>query len=219
MKKEVVFNIKKAYLTPFGIAINGLTILFYGILLPLNNTYQRLPIYIIVFIALWLLINIISICQERNKRIDLNKKQVLTYMAVNILCGYSLIIAMSSIYFIGATVNEFNVFNYWLYLLIILFVSWIGFHLFCISNFKIINLSINNLIKIIGIILTLISLISLLYLGLIVPVTDGENNFIFCGLIALLCVYALLIRSYYNYSWYLYLVKNGEKETEREKRR
>ena len=126
MLKQAVRNIKNAYLTPFGIAINGLTILFYGILLSLNNTYQRLPIYIIIFIVLWLIINIISILQERNKSINLSKKHVLTYMIVNVLCGYSLIIAFISIYFIGATVNEFNVFNYWLYLLIILLVSWLS---------------------------------------------------------------------------------------------
>lgn len=109
MLKQAVRNIKNAYLTPFGIAINGLTILFYGILLSLNNTYQRLPIYIIIFIVLWLIINIISILQERNKSINLSKKHVLTYMIVNVLCGYSLIIAFISIYFIGATVNEFKI--------------------------------------------------------------------------------------------------------------
>lgn len=214
MLKQAVRNIKNAYLTPFGIAINGLTILFYGILLSLNNTYQRLPIYIIIFIVLWLIINIISILQERNKSINLSKKYVLTYMIVNVLCGYSLIIAFISIYFIGATVNEFNVFNYWLYLLIILLVSWIGFHLFCISYFKVIDLSINKLIQVIGIILIILSIISLIYFAFIVPITDGENMFIVGGIIALLCVYGLLTRSYYNYSWYLYLMKNGEEEVQ-----
>ena len=33
--------------------------------------------------------------------------------------------------------------------------------------------------------------------------------FIVGGIIALLCVYGLLTRSYYNYSWYLYLMKMG----------
>ena len=65
-------------------------------------------------------------------------------MIVNVLCGYSLIIAFISIYFIGATVNEFNVFNYWLYLLIILLVSWIGFHLFALVILKLLTYQLIN---------------------------------------------------------------------------
>ena len=46
MLKQAVRNIKNAYLTPFGIAINGLTILFYGILLSLNTFCKRLALLI-----------------------------------------------------------------------------------------------------------------------------------------------------------------------------
>ncbi|RIM32914.1 DUF5079 family protein, partial [Staphylococcus caprae] len=100
---------------------------------------------------------------------------------------------------------------YWIYILITYIFSWIGLHLFCISEFEIIQTTINGLLKIIGIIIALASIVSILYLSFIVPRTAEENKFIWASIIALIAVYAILIRSYFNYSLYL-TIKKSDKE-------
>ena len=75
---------------------------------------------------LWLIINIISILQERNKSINLSKTRPYLYDSKCVVwLQFDNRVYFNLFY--RATVNEFNVFNYWLYLLIILLVSWIDF--------------------------------------------------------------------------------------------
>ncbi|MCI2954282.1 DUF5079 family protein [Staphylococcus caprae] len=211
MINKVVSNIKKAYLVQFGIVINALFLLLCGIMLPLNNAYTRIPIYLICFFVFWIIINFLSFIQERKKKVNISKSSIIRYFVINTLCGYSLVIIVATLYFIGATVNNFNVGEYWIYILITYIFSWIGLHLFCISEFEIIQTTINGLLKIIGIIIALASIVSILYLSFIVPRTAEENKFIWASIIALIAVYAILIRSYFNYSLYL-TIKKSDKE-------
>lgn len=118
MINKVVSNIKKAYLVQFGIVINALFLLLCGIMLPLNNAYTRIPIYLICFFVFWIIINFLSFIQERKKKINISKSSIIRYFVINTLCGYSLVIIVATLYFIGATVNNFNVGEYWIYILI-----------------------------------------------------------------------------------------------------
>ncbi|RIM32839.1 DUF5079 family protein, partial [Staphylococcus caprae] len=115
MINKVVSNIKKAYLVQFGIVINALFLLLCGIMLPLNNAYTRIPIYLICFFVFWIIINFLSFIQERKKKINISKSSIIRYFVINTLCGYSLVIIVATLYFIGATVNNFNVGEYWIY--------------------------------------------------------------------------------------------------------
>ncbi|PTK13982.1 DUF5079 domain-containing protein, partial [Staphylococcus saprophyticus] len=66
MNKNFIQNIKKAYISPFAIVINALTLFFYLVMFFHDDLLLKLPIYIYIFIGFWVLINIIYFIQERN---------------------------------------------------------------------------------------------------------------------------------------------------------
>ena len=63
-----------------------------------------------------------------------SKRNVLIYLTLNVLTGYTLVLLIASVYVFGATVNGFDVFNYWLGIILMLFVSWFALFLFYKMN-------------------------------------------------------------------------------------
>ncbi|PTH39032.1 DUF5079 domain-containing protein, partial [Staphylococcus arlettae] len=79
MNNEFVKNIKKAYITPFGIFINALTLLFCSILFFYNDLSNKLPQYIYIFFIFWVAINIIYYIQDKRESFKTNKLVVIRY--------------------------------------------------------------------------------------------------------------------------------------------
>ncbi|MEX2948699.1 DUF5079 family protein [Staphylococcus warneri] len=204
MEKQYVEKIKKSYMSIFGIVINALTLLFYLILYYYGNLFGKLPIYINVFLAFWILTNIVLIVQERNNKIKVDHISVLRYLIVNIVSGFSIALGFSTIYVFGAIVNGYEVFSYWLLIIGSMMLSFLGSHIFFCSEFEISKNFSNNFFNLIGILLKLSSFIILIYISIIVPVTQKENNFIWLSILILLVIDSFLIRPYFNYGLYVY---------------
>ncbi|RIO97997.1 DUF5079 family protein [Staphylococcus gallinarum] len=203
MENKFVKNIKKAYITPFAIVINTLTLFFYSIMFFHDDLLLKLPTYIYIFIGFWVLINLIYFIQEKNNVYKTNIRAVYRYIIVNILCGYSIPTALASIYVFGATVNGFEVFDYWLMIIGAMFMSWLGLHLILSSEFEISKYIKGNLFKLIGIVLKLAAFALLIYLTLMVPTTQDENKFICLSIIIIIAIDFFIGRSYFNYAFYI----------------
>ncbi|SCS66931.1 DUF5079 family protein [Staphylococcus caeli] len=203
MKENFVKNIKKAYISPFAIFINALTLLFSAIIILDNHLLNKLPIYICVFYILWIIINIIYLIQEKNKKYKMSKLSVVRYLIINILCGYSVSMAFASVYVFGALSQGYLVFDYWLLVIGAIFLSWLGLHIFAISEFDIANRMSGSMFNLLGIILKLISFALLIYLSVVVPEVEDVANFIWGSIIIIICSDLLIGRSYFNYAFYL----------------
>lgn len=203
MNNEFVKNIKKAYITPFGIFINALTLLFCSILFFYNDLSNKLPQYIYIFFIFWVAINIIYYIQDKRESFKTNKLVVIRYIVVNVLCGYSIPMAFASVYVFGATSYGFQVFDYWLMIMGSMLLSWLGLHIFVISEFDISSKFSGTIFNLLGILLKLISFASLIYLSLKVPAIQDENNFIWGSMIIIICSDLLIGRSYFNYAFYI----------------
>lgn len=203
MENKFVKNIKKAYITPFAMFINALTVLFCSIIFLDNDLSNKLPGYIYLFFIAWIIINIIYYVQDKRKTFKTNKLSVTRYLIVNVLCGYSLSMAFASVYVFGATANGFQVFDYWLMTMGSIFISWLGLHIFLVSEFDISPKFSGTIYNVLGVLLKLISFISLIYLSIKVPAILDENNFIWGSIIIIICSDLLIGRSYFNYAFYI----------------
>lgn len=92
--------------------MNCLTLIFYGVLYYYGNLSNSLPIYIYIFIAFWVITNITLFIQERSKTTKTSHSNILKYLLLNIICGFSITLAFSTIYVFGAIANGYEVFNY-----------------------------------------------------------------------------------------------------------
>lgn len=202
MNKNFIQNIKKAYISPFAIVINALTLFFYLVMFFHDDLLLKLPIYI--FIGFWVLINIIYFIQERNNTYKTTSRAAYRYIIVNILCGYSIPTALASVYVFGATVNGFEVFNYWLMIVGAMFLSWLGLHIILSSEFDISNYIKGNIFKLIGLVIKLAAFGLLIYLTVIVPSTQDENKFIWLSILIVIAIDLFIGRSYFNLSLFLY---------------
>ena len=203
IKLKFVENIKLAYLTPLSLFMNTFALLIYTIIFFLKELINKLPTYMYIYLAFWVIINLVSVAQEKSKKVRTSKVSVFRYMLVNILCGYSIAIAIASIYVFGAAINSYDVFNYWLMIIGAIFLSWLGLHIMLCSEFEIIPAMSNGGFKGLGILIKLISIGILIYLGMTVPTTSEENRFIWLSIVPLLCAELLIGRSYFNLSLYL----------------
>ncbi|MCE7782235.1 DUF5079 family protein [Staphylococcus arlettae] len=204
MNKNFIQNIKKAYISPFAIVINALTLFFYLVMFFHDDLLLKLPIYIYIFIGFWVLINIIYFIQERNNTYKTTSRAAYRYIIVNILCGYSIPTALASVYVFGATVNGFEVFNYWLMIVGAMFLSWLGLHIILSSEFDISNYIKGNIFKLIGLVIKLAAFGLLIYLTVIVPSTQDENKFIWLSILIVIAIDLFIGRSYFNLSLFLY---------------
>ena len=203
IKLKFVENIKLAYMTPFAIAINSIALVIYSMMFFPADLINKLPKYMYVYLVFWVVITIVTIAQEKRKKVRTSKVSVFRYILVTILCGYSSTIAIASVYVFGAAINGYDVFNYWLMIIGAIFLSWLGLHIMLCSEFEIIPAMSNTFYKVLGIVIKLISIGLLIYLSRIVPATEEENDFIWLSIIAVLCAELLIGRSYLNLSLYL----------------
>ncbi|WP_457830980.1 DUF5079 family protein, partial [Staphylococcus aureus] len=133
--KEIVGNIKRPYLTPMVIFSIIFTLFFSSFMYFAGNIQGKLPIYLDVFLIFGVVISILMYIQEKSETVNVSKRNVLIYLTLNVLTGYTLVLLIASVYVFGATVNGFDVFNYWLGIILMLFVSWFALFLFYKNEF------------------------------------------------------------------------------------
>ncbi|MDU0997001.1 MAG: DUF5079 family protein [Staphylococcus lugdunensis] len=208
-KEEIAHNIKNPYITPVAILMNILALVLYSIMFFPQHLLYKLPKYIYIFLFFWLIINVISYVQEKSKKVKTDKGTLIRYIIISTLCGYSVSIAIASVYVFGATVNGDDVFDYWLIIIIANVISLIGFNIFVISEFGLIQSLSGSAGNIIGIVVALGGMGILIYLSRIVPYTAEENNFIWISILVILMVDLLIGRSYFNLMKYQIIEEEG----------
>ena len=208
-KEEIAHNIKNPYITPVAILMNILALVLYSIMFFPQHLLYKLPKYIYIFLLFWLIINVISYVQEKSKKVKTDKGTLIRYIIISTLCDYSVSIAIASVYVFGATVNGDDVFDYWLIIIIANVISLIGFNIFVISEFGLIQSLSGSAGNIMGIVVALCGFGILIYLSRIVPYTAEENDFIWMSIIVILMVDLLIGRSYFNLMKYQIIEEEG----------
>lgn len=206
--KEIVGNIKRPYLTPMVIFSIIFTLFFSSFMYFSGNIQGKLPIYLDVFLIFGVVISILMYIQEKSETVKVSKRNVLIYLTLNVLTGYTLVLLIASVYVFGATVNGFDVFNYWLGIILMLFVSWFALFLFYKNEFD--SENPNKAVNVIAIIIKLSAFGGLFYIRTVVPNTADEEKFITLSILINIAVDALLVRSYFNYALYKSVNKDIE---------
>ncbi|HEK7234143.1 TPA: DUF5079 family protein [Staphylococcus aureus] len=206
--KEIVGNIKRPYLTPMVIFSIIFTLFFSSFMYFAGNIQGKLPIYLDVFLIFGVVISILMYIQEKSETVKVSKRNVLIYLTLNVLTGYTLVLLIASVYVFGATVNGFDVFNYWLGIILMLFVSWFALFLFYKNEFD--SENPNKAVNVIAIIIKLSAFRGLFYIRTVVPNTADEEKFITLSILINIAVDALLVRSYFNYALYKSVNKDIE---------
>ncbi|SGX34474.1 DUF5079 family protein [Staphylococcus argenteus] len=206
--KEIVGNIKRPYLTPMVIFAIIFTLFFSSFMYFAGNIQGKLPIYLDVFLIFGVVISILMYIQEKSETVKVSKRNVLIYLTLNVLTGYTLVLLIASVYVFGATVNGFDVFNYWLGIILMLFVSWFALFLFYKNEFD--SENPNKAVNVIAIIIKLSAFGGLFYIRTVVPNTADEEKFITLSILINIAVDALLVRSYFNYALYKSVKKGIE---------
>ncbi|WP_341435466.1 DUF5079 family protein [Staphylococcus argenteus] len=206
--KEIVGSIKRPYLTPMVIFAIIFTLFFSSFMYFAGNIQGKLPIYLDVFLIFGVVISILMYIQEKSETVKVSKRNVLIYLTLNVLTGYTLVLLIASVYVFGATVNGFDVFNYWLGIILMLFVSWFALFLFYKNEFD--SENPNKAVNVIAIIIKLSAFGGLFYIRTVVPNTADEEKFITLSILINIAVDALLVRSYFNYALYKSVKKDIE---------
>lgn len=206
--KEIVGNIKRPYLTPMVIFSIIFTLFFSSFMYFAGNIQGKLPIYLDVFLIFGVVISILMYIQEKSETVKVSKRNVLIYLTLNVLTGYTLVLLIASVYVFGATVNGFDVFNYWLGIILMLFVSWFALFLFYKNEFD--SENPNKAVNVIAIIIKLSAFGGLFYIRTVVPNTADEEKFITLSILINIAVDALLVRSYFTYALYKSVNKDIE---------
>lgn len=206
--KEIVGNIKRPYLTPMVIFAIIFTLFFSSFMYFAGNIQGKLPIYLDVFLIFGVVISFLMYIQEKSETVKVSKRNVLIYLTLNVLTGYTLVLLIASVYVFGATVNGFDVFNYWLGIILMLFVSWFALFLFYKNEFD--SENPNKAVNVIAIIIKLSAFGGLFYIRTVVPNTADEEKFITLSILINIAVDALLVRSYFNYALYKSVKKDIE---------
>ncbi|EMN4667203.1 TPA: DUF5079 family protein [Staphylococcus aureus] len=206
--KEIVGNIKRPYLTPMVIFSIIFTLFFSSFMYFAGNIQGKLPIYLDVFLIFGVVISILMYIQEKSETVKVSKRNVLIYLTLNVLTGYTLVLLIASVYVFGATVNGFDVFNYWLGIILMLFVSWFALFLFYKNEFD--SENPNKAVNVIAIIIKLSAFGGLFYIRTVVPNTADEEKFITLSILINIAVDLLLVRSYFNYALYKSVKKDIE---------
>ncbi|CAC9115898.1 TPA: DUF5079 family protein [Staphylococcus aureus] len=206
--KEIVGNIKRPYLTPMVIFSIIFTLFFSSFMYFAGNIQGKLPIYLDVFLIFGVVMSILMYIQEKSETVKVSKRNVLIYLTLNVLTGYTLVLLLASVYVFGATVNGFDVFNYWLGIILMLFVSWFALFLFYKNEFD--SENPNKAVNVIAIIIKLSAFGGLFYIRTVVPNTADEEKFITLSILINIAVDALLVRSYFNYALYKSVNKDIE---------
>ncbi|MCS5342756.1 DUF5079 family protein [Staphylococcus aureus] len=207
---EIVANIKRPYLTPFVIFTILLSLFFDAIMFFNSKLYDKLPLYLVVFLIFAIVVSILLYLQEKSEKVKVEKKNVIWYMTLNVITGYSMPLFIASTYVVGAAVNDIDVFYYWCGVALMLFISWLGLFLFYKNEFD--SENPNPAVNFIAIIIKLFALATIFYISKVAPSIADEKNFIFLSILINLGVDALLVRSYFNYALYKSIKKDIENE-------
>ena len=206
---DVVRNIKRPYLTVLGVFVVAVSLFFDAIMFFYAKLYDKLPMYLLVFMAFTAVILIMKYIQEKNENYKVEKRYVVRYLTLNVIVGYTLPLLLASIYVFGVAGFGFDVFNYWLGIVMMLFISWLGLFLFYKNKFD--SENPNKAVNVIAIIIKLFAFGGLFYISTIVPNTADEEKFIYTSILINLASDALLVRSYFNYALYKSIKKDIEK--------
>ncbi|HCW3603558.1 TPA: DUF5079 family protein [Staphylococcus aureus] len=207
---DFVRNIKRPYLTPFVIFTILLSLFFDAIMFFNSKLYDKLPLYLVVFLIFAIVMSILLYLQEKSEKVKVEEKNVIWYMTLNVITGYSMPLFIASTYVVGAAVNDIDVFYYWCGVALMLFISWLGLFLFYKNEFD--SENPNPAVNAIAIIIKLFAFGGIFYISLIVPVTQQEEIFIGLSIFINIIVDALLVRSYFNYALYKSIKKDIENE-------
>ena len=208
-KEEIAHNIKNPYITPVAILMNIMCLIFYTIMFFNSHLLYKLPKYIYIFLAFWAVINIISYVQEKSKKVKTNQSSLIRYIIISTLCGYSLSIALASIYVFNATINGDDVFEFWLMIVLANVIELIGFNIFVISEFEVIKAISNRLFKLLGILMAVSGLGMLYYISQIAPKRTDDTTYIWLSIIVILMINLLIGRSYFNLMRYQIIEEEG----------
>ncbi|HDA0080655.1 TPA: DUF5079 family protein [Staphylococcus aureus] len=206
--REIVGNIKRPYLTPLIIFTILISLFFDAIMFFNSKLYDKLPIYLVIFLVFGILVSVLLYIQEKGKKIKVEKKNVNWYLTLNVIAGYSMPLFITSGYVVGATVYGTDVLNYWCGIILTLFVSWFALFLFYKNEFD--SENPNKAVNVIAIIIKLSALGLIFYISIIAPSVEDEKNFIFVSILINIAVDALLVRSYFNYALYKSVKKDIE---------
>ncbi|HDR3202034.1 TPA: DUF5079 family protein [Staphylococcus aureus] len=206
--REIVGNIKRPYLTPLIIFTILISLFFDAIMFFNSKLYDKLPIYLVIFLVFGILVSVLLYIQEKGGKIKVEKKNVNWYLTLNVIAGYSMPLFITSGYVVGATVYGTDVLNYWCGIILTLFVSWFALFLFYKNEFD--SENPNKAVNVIAIIIKLSALGLIFYISIIAPSVEDEKNFIFVSILINIAVDALLVRSYFNYALYKSVKKDIE---------
>ncbi|HHO2017329.1 TPA: DUF5079 family protein [Staphylococcus aureus] len=206
--REIVGNIKRPYLTPLIIFTILISLFFDAIMFFNSKLYDKLPLYLVIFLVFGILVSVLLYIQEKGEKIKVEKKNVNWYLTLNVIAGYSMPLFITSGYVVGATVYGTDVLNYWCGIILTLFVSWFALFLFYKNEFD--SENPNKAVNVIAIIIKLSALGLIFYISIIAPSVEDEKNFIFVSILINIAVDALLVRSYFNYALYKSVKKDIE---------
>ncbi|HDG5480821.1 TPA: DUF5079 family protein [Staphylococcus aureus] len=206
---DFVKNIKRPYLTVLGVFVVAYSLFFDSLMFFYGKLYDKLLVYLLVFMAFTAVILIMMYIQEKNENYKVEKRYVVRYLTLNVIVGYTLPLLLASIYVFGVAGFGFDVFNYWLGIVMMLFISWLGLFLFYKNEFD--SENPNKAVNVIAIIIKLFAFGGLFYISTIVPNTADEEKFIYTSILINLASDALLVRSYFNYALYKSIKKDIEK--------
>lgn len=171
---DFVKNIKRPYLTVLGVFVVAYSLFFDSLMFFYGKLYDKLPVYLLVFMAFTAVILIMMYIQEKNENYKVEKRYVVRYLTLNVIVGYTLPLLLASIYVFGVAGFGFDVFNYWLGIVMMLFISWLGLFLFYKNKFD--SENPNKAVNVIAIIIKLFAFGGLFYISTIVPNTADEEN-------------------------------------------
>ncbi|WP_251521755.1 MULTISPECIES: DUF5079 family protein [Staphylococcus] len=214
--KEILQHLKMAYLTPYSLVLNIIISIFY--IIPYFTIKKDLdtsiPLYLKVFIFLWILFVILSLIQERRVlKVKNSKMTAIRYLVITILAAFVIPLATSTIYIFAAELQYHEVFDIWLRLALSVIISWFGSHLVLGRAFEVTKLFKLKLFTYIGFIIIIIPFIYLAYIGFIVPAGQDESNkFIWVSLLVLFGAHLFIITPYAYLGEYFKKLKNPTEE-------
>ncbi|WP_369041059.1 DUF5079 family protein [Staphylococcus chromogenes] len=186
-----------------------LIILFNSLMIYFANIWNKIPIYLYITYAIWLLFNFIIFKQDSFDNVKVNKISATRYLIVNVISGYIQPIAVASCYLIGIVFTPWNGIIYWLNIIGAVLLSVVAIFIFSINEFHIVVEKAKTSLNLLAILIKLVSLGWLAYLAMTVPITAEENSFIWVSILFLLCIDLLILRSFLNYALFTDELRNG----------
>ena len=209
MLETYITNLKKSYLKPFIIFLMILVLIFNTLMIYGTNAWNKIPIYLYVTYAVWLIFSFILFKQDCFENVKVDELSALRYLTINIIAGYIQPIAVASCYLIGIAFTPWNGMVYWFQIIGAVMLSVLAIVLFSINEFHILVDEAKAFLNFLALLIKFASLGWIAYLAKTVPVTAEENGFIRISILFLLCIDLLILRSFLNYALFTDELRNG----------